>query len=150
MSYLDRGHKYELRYRSVTFYTSTYQIKTPTSSSFAPIPIPEDANIGTFADQIIVTLRSAWLGHPQGAMLAAPIDAFMAAGDDEARGATLSVLFAPSDTCSLEASAESRNCNHPRAFQPSKGSSPGLATRSACSLLPAVAAPLLATSRPVL
>ena len=123
--------RYELRYRSLTFYTSSYEIKVG-EAAWAPIPIPPDANVGaaadgparvlspvrpfrrpsrrlaagTFADQLLVTLRSAWLGHPAGALLAAPADGFMGAGDDAARSALLTPLFTPTETCSLEARAE--------------------------------------------
>jgi len=107
-AYLDRGRRYELRYRSLTFYTSSYEIKVG-EAAWAPIPIPPDANVGTFADQLLVTLRSAWLGHPAGALLAAPADGFMGAGDDAARSALLTPLFTPTETCSLEASTETKN-----------------------------------------
>mmetsp|Transcript_20290 Transcript_20290/g.66443 ORF Transcript_20290/g.66443 Transcript_20290/m.66443 type:complete len:413 (+) Transcript_20290:26-1264(+) len=107
-AYLDRGRRYELRYRSLTFYTSSYELKVG-EAAWAPIPIPADANVGTFADQLLVTLRSAWLGHPAGALLAAPADGFMGAGDDAARSALLTPLFTPTETCSLEASTETKN-----------------------------------------
>jgi len=110
-AYLDRGYKYELRYRSVTFYTAKYRLKwegSPTGD-FVEIPIPEDANVGTYADQLMVTLRSEWLGHAAGSLLAAPVADFMTAADDAARSKTLTKLFAPTDTCSLEASTETKN-----------------------------------------
>jgi prolyl oligopeptidase len=108
-AYLDRGRSYEMRYRSLTFYTSLYELKTMPDGSFERIPVPDDATVGTFADQLLVTLRSEWLGHPAGAMLAAPVGEFMAAADDEARKATLQILFGPTETASLEASTETRN-----------------------------------------
>ena len=106
--FLDRGFDYELRYRSITFYTSRYELKRP-DGSFQWIPIPEDANVGTFADQLLITLRSPWLGHAAGALLAAPLEAFMDADGDEARSKMLQVLFAPTDTCSLDGSAETKS-----------------------------------------
>jgi len=109
VAYLDREYKYELRYRSVTFYTGKYQLKIGDDGTFAELAIPDDANIGTFADQLLVTLRSDWLGHSAGAMLAAPVAKFMAAGDDAARQALLTPLFTPSATCSLEATAETQS-----------------------------------------
>ena len=42
-------------------------------------------------------------------MLAAPVEGFMSAADDAARAATLTALFTPSETCSLEGAAETRN-----------------------------------------
>jgi len=107
-AYLDRGSQYELRYRSVTFYTARYELKIG-GGGFAHVPIPDDANIGTFADQLLITLRSSWLGHPAGSMLAAPAAGFMAAADDDGRSALLTSLFTPTETCSLEASTETRN-----------------------------------------
>jgi prolyl oligopeptidase len=109
VSYLDRGCTYELRYRSVTFYTARYELRTSDSDGFTHIPIPDDANVGTFADQLLITLRSPWLGFAAGAMLAAPVVSFMAAPDEEARAALLTALFTPTDSCSLEATAETRN-----------------------------------------
>ena len=44
-----------------------------------------------------------------GSMLAAPVEAFMSAADDAARGGLLTTLFTPTDTCSLEASTETKN-----------------------------------------
>ena len=48
--------------------------------TFRHVPVPEDAGVGTFADQILITLRSAWLGFPAGSMLAAPLAAFARLG----------------------------------------------------------------------
>ena len=77
VAYLDRGSRYELRYRSITFYTARYELKVGADGAFEHIPVPGDANIGTFADQLLITLRSPWLDQPAGAMLAAPVAAFM-------------------------------------------------------------------------
>lgn len=107
-AYLDRGERYEMRMRSITFYTSSYEIKQG-DGSFADVPVPEDAQIGTFADQLLIDLRSPWLGHAAGAQLAAPLKEFVESEDDEARKAMLTVLFAPTDTCSLEGASETRN-----------------------------------------
>ena len=109
VAYLDRSHHYELRYRSVTFYTARYELKLADDGEDAPfrhVAVPEDANIGTYADQLLITLRSPWLGHPAGAMLAAPARRFLTAADDEARTALLTTLFAPTESCSLEGSSE--------------------------------------------
>lgn len=97
-----------MRARSLTFYTSRYELRKA-DGAFAHVPVPKDANIGTFADQLLLTLRSPWLGHEAGALLAAPIDAFMDAADDDARSALLTPLFSPTESCSLEGSAETRN-----------------------------------------
>ena len=64
-AYLDRGCRYEMRVRSLTFYTSSHEIAVD-GGAFAPVEVPADANVGTFADQLIISLRSAWLGHEAG------------------------------------------------------------------------------------
>ena len=108
VAYLDRGCSYELRYRSITFYTARYELKVG-DAPFVHVAVPDDANIGTYADQLLITLRSEWLGHPAGAMLAAPATSFLAADDDAARLALLTALFTPTASCSLEGSTETRN-----------------------------------------
>ena len=107
-AYLDRGFSYEMRSRAITFYTSRYEMRIA-DGSFTHVAVPEDANIGTFADQLLITLRSSWLGHSAGSMIAAPCAAFLSASDDAAREALLTVLFAPTPTCSLEVADETRN-----------------------------------------
>ena len=64
-AYLDRGCRYEMRVRSLTFYTSSHEIAVD-GGAFAPVEVPADANVGTFSDQLIISLRSAWLGHEAG------------------------------------------------------------------------------------
>ena len=107
-AYLDRGCRYEMRVRSLTFYTSSHEIAVD-GGAFAHVEVPADANVGTFADQLIISLRSAWLGHEAGSLLAAPLARFMAAEDEAARGALLVSLFAPTATCSLLSSSETKN-----------------------------------------
>jgi len=108
VAYLDRGEAYEMRVRSVTFFTSAYELKRG-DGSFAAVPVPEDADVSTFADQLLLTLRSAWLGFEAGTLLAAPCDRFMAAADDTNRKQLLTALFEPSDTCSLEGSTDTKD-----------------------------------------
>ena len=117
-AYHDRGHRYEIRSRSLTFYTSRYELKLPPLEGpipvpgydgFVRIPVPDDAGVTTFGDQLMVTLRTPWLGHPAGALLAAPLEPFMRAKDDAARAPMLTVLFEPTDTCSLEARSATKN-----------------------------------------
>jgi len=107
-AYLDRGCRYEMRVRSLTFYTSSHELSVA-GGDFATVAVPDDANVGTFSDQLVISLRSAWLGHEAGSLLAAPVAAFMKAADDAARGPLLSVLFAPTETCSLLSSSETKN-----------------------------------------
>ena len=69
-SYHDRGHVHEFQLRSITFYTSQYFYRPLTCEGvagvtadkekalFREVPIPEDAELGTFANMALVTLRS--------------------------------------------------------------------------------------------
>jgi prolyl oligopeptidase len=107
-AYHDRGEWYEMRTRSMTFYTSRTEIKQP-DGSFVHIPVPDDAGVGTFADQIIVSLRSPWLGHEAGAMLVAPLQEFMGTSSDAEREKLMMSLFTPTETNSLLSSSETRN-----------------------------------------
>lgn len=85
---MHREHKYLLRGRSVTFYTSKNEVFLPGDvpeipGSWHEIPVPDDAEISVFADQLLVHLRSAWAvgdGNrqpqrtvPQGSLLAAAV-----------------------------------------------------------------------------
>ena len=81
-TYLDRSYRYSVRTRSLTFWTSRYEVQLGpegygaaiASKGYVHVHLPADAQLGTFADQILVTLRSAWLGFEAGALLAAPAD----------------------------------------------------------------------------
>ena len=81
----------------------------PGYDGFVRVPVPDDAGVTTFGDQLMVTLRTPWLDHPAGALLAAPLEPFMRAKDDAARAPMLTVLFEPTDTCSLEARSATKN-----------------------------------------
>ena len=77
-AYHDRGHVHEFQLRSITFYTSAYLYRSLTASKmatttadaesqpFKPVPIPEDAELSTFADVALITLRTD-LSAPSGA-----------------------------------------------------------------------------------
>ena len=75
---------------------------------FSRVPVPEDAETSTFADQILVTLRSDWeldgTLHAAGSLLAFPLLDFM-----RGERAALTTLFAPSKTVSLEGTSSTRN-----------------------------------------
>jgi prolyl oligopeptidase len=93
----DRGHRYEILRRAITFYSGEYFIRK--SQAWIPVPIPSDARLGTFQDQFLITLRSDWTvngtTHPAGALLAVTADPFL----DGARD--LSMLFEPTRRKSL-------------------------------------------------
>lgn len=58
--YHDRGHEYELIHRAITFYTSEVWARIGGEGELAKLDIPDDAEVSTFADQLLVTLRSDW------------------------------------------------------------------------------------------
>ena len=105
----DRGHEYEVRYRSLTFYTTSYEAKIGKDGAWTAVPVPLDAMLGTFADQVTIQLRTDWLGFSAGSYLAAPAAAFLASKSDDERKALLTPLFSPSDTCSLEGDTSSKS-----------------------------------------
>ena len=106
-AYLDRGESYEWRQRAITFWTSEHELRMA-DKSFKKVPVPEDAQLDTFADQLLITLRSDWsfggTAYGAGALLAVPCAPFM-------RGDKVKVvqLFEPSATASLDGTSETRN-----------------------------------------
>jgi hypothetical protein len=54
----DHGRKYEFIYRAVTFFTSEQFVRR--GPQWVKIDKPEDAQVGTFEDQLLLTLRSDW------------------------------------------------------------------------------------------
>eukprot|EP00658_Telonema_sp_P-2_P021947 TRINITY_DN1875_c0_g1_i12.p1 TRINITY_DN1875_c0_g1~~TRINITY_DN1875_c0_g1_i12.p1 ORF type:complete len:548 (-),score=142.53 TRINITY_DN1875_c0_g1_i12:85-1728(-) len=89
--YFDRGHWHEIRYRSKTFYTSEHWWRRPSpgvpateQGGFTKIPIQDDADVSTFGNSAIITLRSDWTpteggkSYPTGALLSCPMEQLMA------------------------------------------------------------------------
>ena len=103
-----QGVRLEWRSRSTTFYTGTYMVRRLAEEGAEQGPwvdlegvVPEDAELGQFGDQLLVSLRSAWHGHRAGSLLAAPLDA-LSGISAEAMPGLLTSLFAPTDRCALE------------------------------------------------
>mmetsp|Transcript_22724 Transcript_22724/g.70272 ORF Transcript_22724/g.70272 Transcript_22724/m.70272 type:complete len:716 (-) Transcript_22724:48-2195(-) len=117
-AYRDHGVAHEFRVRSLTFYTSKYWHRTPKDlegltaadddTPFVEVPIPADANVGTFADAALVSLRSDWTvggqTFKQGSMFSLPFSDLMK-GDVSAA----QILFEPTDSKSLESSTTTKN-----------------------------------------
>jgi len=103
-----RGYVYDWQGRSITFYTSEYFLRVaerpdgPGSSEFTKLEVPEDASVGTFADQLLLFLRSEYKvssgTFPAGSLLATPLEPFLV----EPSGAAWTPLFVPSETVSLD------------------------------------------------
>lgn len=101
----DHGHKFEFVSRGVTFFTSEQHLLR--GDRWVKIEKPDDATAGTFKDQILIRLRTDWKtggkSYPSGALLAAPLDKFLAGARDFA------VLFEPTDRKSYAGSTETKN-----------------------------------------
>eukprot|EP01063_Lacrimia_lanifica_P013154 TRINITY_DN1978_c0_g1_i1.p1 TRINITY_DN1978_c0_g1~~TRINITY_DN1978_c0_g1_i1.p1 ORF type:complete len:781 (+),score=296.68 TRINITY_DN1978_c0_g1_i1:66-2408(+) len=122
--YHDRGFVHEFQLRSITFYTSEYFHRSLTADGvagttadaettpFRKVPIPEDAELGTFADLALVTLRTD-LKDPKGkdgttflagAMISLPMDELM-----EGNWSNAFALFSPTPARSLSSTSETRD-----------------------------------------
>lgn len=93
----DHGHTYEFIRREVTFFTSQDYIRR--AGVWVRIDKPDDAQIGTFEDQLLLRLRSDWkVGgntYPAGALLAGDLEGYL---KGERKMAT---LFQPAERKSL-------------------------------------------------
>jgi len=114
----DQSHRYggtiyEVRYRSLTFYTSVNYVRTSSfdqlisSSSpedeFIKLDVQDDAEIDFFGPYLFILLRSNWdvgsNSYQTGTLLAVRYDSFVNDGKENAK---YQVLFEPSDTTALE------------------------------------------------
>jgi prolyl oligopeptidase len=99
------GHERELVRRTFDFYTSETFLRK--GATLTKIDKPNDAEVATVREHLLLTLRSAWTvggtTYPQGALIAANMDRFMA-GERK-----FEVLFAPTPTTSLEGYSVTRN-----------------------------------------
>ena len=106
--YRDRHVWHAFTRRMITFWTSEHRWRTP-GGEYEKVPVPEDAKVDTFADQLLVELRSAWepgngKTYAAGSLLAVPLAAFMG-GDFSG----LVVLFEPTASSSLAGHSDSYN-----------------------------------------
>ncbi|MBP8259469.1 MAG: S9 family peptidase [Verrucomicrobia bacterium] len=93
----DRGFVYELVERDITFFSNETLLRQ--GDQWRRIEKPDDATVSTFADQLLITLRSDWAvggrTYPAGALLAAGFKGFL---DGNRR---FDVLFEPGPRQSL-------------------------------------------------
>ncbi len=99
------GSRHELVVRTIDFYSAEYRLLK--GKKLKQLKVPPDADLSTFRDQILVTLRSAWtVGgkiYPSGAMLAMPWDQFL-------RGKrAFQLLYSPHPSGSLSSVAATLN-----------------------------------------
>ncbi len=76
-----------MRHRSLTFYTSLKSIRVQGGGEWRVLNLPADTEVGQFADQLLVSLRSDWVTggsgdvqtvHKQGTLLAVGVADFLA------------------------------------------------------------------------
>jgi prolyl oligopeptidase len=122
-SYHDRGFVHEFQSRSITFYTSEYFYRSLTCEEvtgvtadmeqrpFRKVPIPEDAELGTFANMALITLRSDLNNTPgqertfkAGSLVTLPMSELM---EDDWTNAF--AMFEPTPSRSLSSSKETRD-----------------------------------------
>mmetsp|Transcript_20763 Transcript_20763/g.41318 ORF Transcript_20763/g.41318 Transcript_20763/m.41318 type:complete len:821 (+) Transcript_20763:54-2516(+) len=119
-SYHDRGYVHEFQLRSITFYTSQYLYRAlPVEGvagvtadmeevPFREVPIPEDAELGTFANTALVTLRSdldiGGKSFKAGSMVALPMPELM-----ENDWTNAVAMFTPTLSRSLSSSTETKD-----------------------------------------
>jgi len=96
--YYDNGFTYHLLNRSITFYTSEQFVWR--NGAYVKIPVQDDADVSTFADQFLVELRSDWevagKTYAAGSLLGIKADDLLAEKFE-----TLTALFTPSARVSL-------------------------------------------------
>ncbi|KAL7497471.1 hypothetical protein ACHAWT_007442 [Skeletonema menzelii] len=121
-SYHDRGYVHEFQLRSITFYTSQYFYRALTAEGitsvtadeetvpFREVPIPEDAELGTFANTALVTLRSDLTvddgknTFKAGSLVVLPMPELM-----EGNWTNAVAMFEPTPSRSLSSSTETKD-----------------------------------------
>jgi prolyl oligopeptidase len=101
----DHGRTYEFIHRAPTFFTGEDFLRR--GDEWVKIEKPNDARVGTFMDQILITLRSDWtIGTktwPAGAMLAMGLEDFLKGKRD------FQPLFEPNPRKSLAGASDTKN-----------------------------------------
>jgi prolyl oligopeptidase len=101
----DHGEKYELIDRSTTFFTSSEFLRV--GNEWKLIEKPDDATLGFFGKQLLISLRSDWQiegkTYPSGAVLACDLKAFLKGKRD------FTQLFEPGERKSLAGMSDTRN-----------------------------------------
>ncbi|NED84615.1 S9 family peptidase [Streptomyces sp. SID11233] len=88
------GFERDFVFRSLDFHHSETHLLAA-DGSLVRIEVPDDADAYAHREHLVVSLKSAWLGHPAGSLLAFGFDAFLA-GDR-----TAEVLFTPDERTAL-------------------------------------------------
>lgn len=101
----DHGRTYEFIHRGKTFYTSDAYLRR--GDKWVKIEKPDDAEIGTFEDQLLISLRSDWslsgTQYRAGALLAFPLSGYLEGVRKP------EVLFQPTERSSLVGRSETKH-----------------------------------------
>jgi prolyl oligopeptidase len=101
----DHGITYEFIERAVTFFTNEQLVRR--GDQWVKIDKPEDATVSTYADQILISLRTDWtIGgktYPGGSLLAGDFEAYLKGERN------LESLFVPTDRKSLIQTVATKN-----------------------------------------
>jgi prolyl oligopeptidase len=103
--YIDHGRKYEFIRRSITRYNTEMFVRR--GDRWVRIEKQPDAEVGTFGDQLLFTLRSDWTvggkTWPAGALVATELEGYL-------RGEVhFAMLFEPAERKSLEGISDTKN-----------------------------------------
>ena len=101
----DHGYTYEFIRRGVTFFTSEEYLRR--GDEWVKINKPADATVGTFADQLLLRLRSDWTvdgkTYAAGALLATPLEPYLQGKS------SFAALFTPTERTSLAGRGETKH-----------------------------------------
>jgi len=108
-------YRYQIRHRSITFYTNEEWVLLPgydcdAATSWIKVPKQDDATFSIFQDQALIELRSDWTVsdgtvYPSGSMISAPLEEFLRLGP----AAPFTSIFRPTERNSLYAQAYTEN-----------------------------------------
>lgn len=104
-----RGHSFEWRRRSITFYTSKSAVNFGTDKWCELDGLPDDASVSQFADQAIISLRSDWEVNGVRFLSGSVIATSLKSLAWDYKNATFVVLFEPSAIDSLQSFITTRN-----------------------------------------
>ena len=101
----DHGYTYEFIRRGVTFFTSEEFLRQ--GDKWVKINKPADATVSTFADQLLLRLRSDWTvagkTYASGALLATPLEPYLLQGQSR-----FEALFTPTERKCLAGQSETK------------------------------------------
>jgi prolyl oligopeptidase len=110
------GFERDLVTRYLDFYRAEHYLRTA-AGELVPIPVPDDADIDTHREWLLIRLRSPWVvagvTHPAGTVLLTDFDAFLVVGRTGEAASTpgpeLTVVFAPDAHTAMSYHSWTRN-----------------------------------------